>query len=53
MALPIDDLVHFTRKLSNGVWVVARPLDGPYWARVKDALGVLLGHYDAVRYEDQ
>jgi hypothetical protein len=37
----------------NGRWVLARPLSGPFWWRVKAAWGVLTGRYDALEWTDQ
>ncbi len=37
----------------NGLWVLARPVIGPFWSRVKDAWGVLTGRYDAIKFYRQ
>jgi hypothetical protein len=50
--LRIDDLVN-TRTCVNGKWVIARPLPGPFISRLKDALQVILGKADAVKFYKQ
>ena len=52
MALLIDCLLDIKAEV-NGKWVVARPLKGPFWWRVKDAWRVLTGKCDAVRFYGQ
>lgn len=37
----------------DGKWVVARPLSFGFLSRLKDAWGVLIGKYDAVKYYKQ
>lgn len=39
--------------LINGRYVLARPLSGTFRWRVKAALGVLTGKYDALQWTEQ
>lgn len=50
--LRIDELVN-TKTCINGKWVIARPLPGPILWRLKDALQVILGKADAVKFYKQ
>ena len=52
MAYQFEDLMH-TETHIDGKWVTSRPLVGPFWSRLKDAIGVLLGKYDAVKFYKQ
>lgn len=52
MAYSIDDLLH-SEALIDSEWVLSRPCIGPLWYRLKDAVGVLLGKYDAVKFYKQ
>jgi hypothetical protein len=52
MAHSIDDLIH-TRALIDGKWVLSRPCVGPFWYRLRDAIRVLLGKCDAVKFYKQ
>jgi hypothetical protein len=50
--LKIDELVN-TKANINGKWVIARPLSGPFLWRLKDALQVIFGKADAVKFYKQ
>jgi hypothetical protein len=50
--LLIDELTN-TKTCINGKWVIARPLLGPFFWRLKDALQVILGKADAVKFYKQ
>jgi hypothetical protein len=52
MAYDIDELIH-AEALIDGKWVISRPIKGPFISRLKDAIGVLKGKYDAVKFEKQ
>jgi len=49
MAYLIDDLLH-SEALIDNKWVLSRPCIGSFLNRLKDAVGVLLGKYDAVKF---
>ena len=48
----IDDLMH-SETCIDGKWITSRPIKGPFWCRLKDAIGVLLGKFDAVKFYKQ
>ena len=50
--LRIDDLIG-TKTCINGKWVIARPLPHGLISRLKDALQVVLGKADAVKFYKQ
>ena len=58
MAYLIDDLIHNKKKTKdpihpiNDIWVIARPVPGPFITRLHDAWLVLIGKADAVVYRD-
>ena len=49
--VPIDSLT--TKTYIDGKWVVARPVKDPPIQRLKDAIQVILGKADAVKYYKQ
>lgn len=58
MALLIDEVRNFPQtelitKTGEKVWTTAKGLPKPLWWRIKDAIGVLTGEYDAFRYLTQ
>jgi len=52
MAYEIDHLLR-SQTLIDDKWVLSRPCVGPFWYRLKDAIKVLLGRCDAVKFYKQ
>jgi len=47
------DLLHGIQTEIDGMWVVARPIKDGIWQRIKDALEVIKGNADAVKFYKQ
>jgi hypothetical protein len=47
----VTDALNTTKEI-NGKWLPARPLAGPFWARLKDAWRVLTGKADAFTWPE-
>lgn len=52
MSYLIDDLKNMNAVVQSkdDGWVLSRPIPGPFICRLKDAWMVLIGEYDAVRW---
>ena len=51
MAYFIDELVKDAPQVQIGHrWYIAKAVSGPFICRLKDAIGVLTGRYDAVKF---
>ena len=50
----IEDVILYSdQTFRQGRWVLARPINGPWVWRVRDAWNVLLGRAEAVQFDDQ
>ncbi len=53
MAYEADKIKDGPQACINEVWVLARPVISCLKLRIKDAWGVLIGKYDAIKWWDQ
>lgn len=49
----IDELLNTRKEIIPGKWVICRPMRGPLGSRIKDAVAVLKGKADAVKFIGQ
>lgn len=47
------NLLHETQINIDGMWVAARPIKEGFWQRIKDAIEVIKGRADAVKFYKQ
>ena len=48
-----DDLLNNKTEVKPNIWLVARPEPGPFWNRLYDAIQVLKGKAEAVKFYEQ